>query len=66
MWEYLERNLKADVIILPLLNLRVNGNWRRHVTYFLPGPLHNQNAMDFITEISFYKNPGCWWKKVGF
>ena len=31
MWEYLERNLKADVIILVLLNLRVYGNWCRHV-----------------------------------
>ena len=29
-WEYLERNLKADVNILVLLNLRVYENWRRH------------------------------------
>ena len=42
MWEYLARNLKADVNILVLLNLGVYGNWRRHSTYFVPGPLQSE------------------------
>ena len=32
MWQYLARNLKADVNFLVLLNLWVYGNWRRHAT----------------------------------
>ena len=32
MWQYLVRNLKADVNFLVLLNLGVYGNWCRHAT----------------------------------
>ena len=34
-------------------NLRVYGNWHRHATPFVPGPVRfDQNGMDFATEIS--------------
>ena len=53
MWEYLALNLKADVSILVLLNLRVYGNWHRHATQ----SSINQTGTDFVTEISFCKTP---------
>ena len=44
MWEYLERNLKADVNILLYL-------WTGAVTQrSLYRDLFNQNGMDFVTE----------------
>ena len=49
MWEYLARNLKADVNILVLLNWWVYGDWRNVV--------FNQNGLDFVIEISFCKTP---------
>ena len=42
----------------PFINLRVYGNWHRHATQFVPGPVRfDQNGMDFATEISSCKTP---------
>ena len=39
-------------------NLLVYGNWHRHATQFVPGPVRfDQNDMDFATEISLCKTP---------
>ena len=39
-------------------NLCVYGNWRRHATQFVAGPVRfDQNGMDFATEISLCKTP---------
>ena len=39
-------------------NLLVYGNWHRHATQFVPGPVRfDQNGMDFATEISLCKTP---------
>ena len=38
--------------------LLVYGNWHRHATQFVPGPVRfDQNGMDFATEISLCKTP---------
>ena len=57
MWEYSPRNLKADVNILVLLNLRVYAETGAVTQRSLYRDLFNQNGMDFVTEISFCKNP---------
>ena len=66
MWEYLAQNMKADVNILALINLWIYGTGA--VTQRgLYGDLFNQNGMDFVTEISFGKNPvAVIWKNVEF
>ena len=46
MWEYLARNLKAEVNILSA----ETGTVTKHILY---RDLFNQNGMDFVTEISF-------------
>ena len=56
MWEYLAHNMKADVNILIPINLWNYGSGA--VTQrLLYRDLFNQNGMDFVTEISFCKNP---------
>ena len=54
MWEYLAQNMKADVNILVLINLWIyaSGAITQRGLY---RDLFNQNGMDFVTEISFFK-----------
>ena len=54
MWEYLARNLKADVNILVLLTCESTetGAVTQRSLYRNP---FNQNGMDFVTKISFCK-----------
>ena len=56
MWEYLAQNMKADVNILVLINLWIYGTGAAKQRG-LYRDLFNQNGMDFVTEISFCKNP---------
>ena len=64
MWEYLAQNMKADVIILVLINLWFCGSGA--VTQRgLYRDLFNQNGMDFVTEMSLCKTPVAdMWKKM--
>ena len=52
MWEYLGRNVKADVNVL-VLSTETGAITQRS----LYRDLFNQNGMDFVNEISFCKTP---------